>query len=240
MKSKKNEKIDLRKKSFLFFQLGLAFMLATSLLLIEFKTYEIEVFEDEPVELSMLDNEDVPITDFWQTPTPPPPPPPDSDNFEISNDEPEFDMAIIDFVEPQLYDIPSADNFDNIEPIEVIEEYNIDNIQEVPIFPGCEKEKTNEGRKACMSKKINQFVSRKFNTGLGMELGLKGVNRVYVQFKIDEKGNVINVKAQASHPVLLKEGKRVIDLLPEMKPGKQGGRPVGVIYTLPISFKVQD
>ena len=57
---------------------------------------------------------------------------------------------------------------------------------------------------------------------------------------IDEKGNIGQVRARAPHPRLEKEAARVINSLPKMKPGKQRGKPVGVMYSLPIAFKVQD
>lgn len=241
MKTKKNQKTDLRQKSFLFFQLGLAFMLTTSLILIEFKTYEKEASDPMNVELSMLDmeDEDIPITVFRQTP-PPPPPPTNPDTFDVKDDDEDVDESIFDYTEPDFDDIPSPAVIDDISKEEDIEEFTFENIQEVPVFPGCEKMKTNEERKECMSKKINEFVNKKFDTSLGINLGLKGVNRVYVLFKIDQQGNVVDVQARSNHPKLTKEGERVVGQLPSMQPGKQRGRAVGVIYTLPITFQVQD
>ncbi|WP_029036730.1 M56 family metallopeptidase [Salinimicrobium xinjiangense] len=111
-------------------------------------------------------------------------------------------------------------------------------IDEVPVFPGCEALKTNEDRKGCMSEKINAFVSTNFDTSLGQQLGLEGINRVYVQFKIAEDGTVEVLGARAPHPVLEEEARRVVNLLPQMKPGKQSGQEVGVLYSLPITFRV--
>ena len=42
------------------------------------------------------------------------------------------------------------------------------------------------------------------------------------------------------HKLLEEEGKRVINLLPKMEPGKQRGKPVPVRYTIPINFQVQN
>ncbi len=113
-------------------------------------------------------------------------------------------------------------------------------IENVPIFPGCESMKNNEARKACMSEKVSKLVNRKFNTELGGELGLSGINKIFVQFKIDRSGNITNIRSRAPHPRLQKEAERVIKLLPKMTPGKQRGKPVGVLYSLPITFKVED
>ncbi len=111
-------------------------------------------------------------------------------------------------------------------------------IDEVPIFEGCEDLTSNEERKTCMSQKITQFVNTNFNTGLGKELNLKGTNRVITQFRIDETGNVVDVKARAPHPDLEKEAIRVISELPKMQPGKQDGKEISVMYSLPIVFQI--
>ena len=113
-------------------------------------------------------------------------------------------------------------------------------IENVPVFPGCEKKKNNADRRSCMSEKITRFVQRKFNTDLAGDLGLSGRQRINVIFKIDKTGNVVGVRARAPHPRLEKEAQRVINMLPKMKPGKQRGKAVIVPYSLPIIFQVQD
>ena len=88
--------------------------------------------------------------------------------------------------------------------------------------------------------KITQMVNREFNTNLGKELGLKGVNRIYVRFKIDANGDIVDIGARGPHPALEAEAKRVINMLPAMTPGKQRGKNVGVLYSLPIVFQVAE
>ena len=112
-------------------------------------------------------------------------------------------------------------------------------IENVPVFPGCERGNNAKKRK-CMSEKIAKFVQRKFNTELAGDLGLSGRQRISVIFKIDKSGNVTGVRARAPHPRLEKEAQRVINLLPKMQPGKQRGKAVIVPYSLPIIFQVQD
>ena len=131
---------------------------------------------------------------------------------------------------------------------EITEREKIDNtgsvpfsvIENVPVFPGCENLGTNEERKECMSKKISQFVSENFDTGLPKDLGLTGVNRVYVQFKIDKTGEIVNVNARAAKPELEVEAKRVVSELPQIKPGEHEGEKVGVLYSLPITFQINE
>ncbi|GGW78435.1 M56 family metallopeptidase [Salegentibacter mishustinae] len=111
-------------------------------------------------------------------------------------------------------------------------------IEEVPVFEGCEDLSSNEERKKCMSNKISQFVNRNFNTGLGKELNLSGIHRVIAQFRINDTGQIVDVKARASRPELEAEAIRVISELPEMQPGKQDGENISVMYSLPIVFQV--
>lgn len=112
-------------------------------------------------------------------------------------------------------------------------------VQEVPIFPGCEKGSRDE-RKACFEKKVGKFISRKFNNELASTLGLpSGKQKIYVQFTITKSGAIEIKEAKAAHKRLEKEGKRVVNLLPEMIPGKQDGKPVNVSYMVPIVFQVQ-
>ena len=118
-------------------------------------------------------------------------------------------------------------------------EVSFSTVQNVPIFPGCEKG-NNAQRRKCMSQKITKFVQRKFNTDLAGDLGLSGRQRISVIFKIDQNGDVVGVRARAPHPRLVKEATRVVNLLPKMKPGKQRGKAVIVPYSLPIIFQVQD
>ncbi len=110
-------------------------------------------------------------------------------------------------------------------------------IDQVPLFPGCEDLSSNEEQKKCMSSKIQEHIMKNFNSEVGK--GLTGVNRVIVQFKIDKEGKIADVKARAASPELEKEGIRVVESLPQMTPGKQNGRDVNVMYSLPIVFQAK-
>jgi len=112
-------------------------------------------------------------------------------------------------------------------------------VDQIPIFPGCETLDTNDLQKECMSEKIAQFVNLNFDTSLGKKLKMYGVNRVIVQFKINKEGDISNVRARAPHPDLEREAIRVINSLPKMVPGKQKGKAVAVMYSLPIVFQVE-
>jgi len=66
----------------------------------------------------------------------------------------------------------------------------------------------------------------------------KGSNKIYVKFTISKTGNIEDIKARAASPELAEEAKRVVAQLPKMQPGIQDGKPVNVLYSLPIIFKI--
>lgn len=129
---------------------------------------------------------------------------------------------------------------EKIEIIEVEESIEVPFavVDQVPVMLGCQNLTTNEEQKACMSKNIAIHVNKNFNTDMAKQLGLVGKQRISVIFKIDTQGDVIEVRARAPHPDLEKEAIRVINLLPQFKPGLQKGKIVTVPYSLPILFQV--
>ncbi len=239
MEPKKNTKANVGRNSSLFFAIGLALMLFLTNYAINYKTYDKSDIDIGQLNLDEELEEEIPITEQIQTPPPPPPPPAAPEVIEIVEDEEEVEETVIESTE-----VDQETEIVEVEEVEVEEvEEDIDVpfsvIENVPIFPGCEKG-NNAKKRDCMSKKISQFVNRKFNTELAGDLGLSGRQRIMVIFKIDKTGSVTGVRARAPHPGLEKEAKRVIGLLPKMKPGKQRGKPVNVPYSLPIIFQVQD
>lgn len=113
-------------------------------------------------------------------------------------------------------------------------------VENAPIFPGCENIPSKEGKKECFEDKMTRFVNKKFNTDLAHDLGLKGIQKIYVQFTINKEGLVENIKVRAPHYRLEKEALRVVNKLPTMTPGFQRDAPVNVTYLLPIIFKLMD
>lgn len=240
MEPKKNPKADIKKNSAFYYALGIAAVMLITFLLINHKTYDAVDLDIAQLSIDMEDEEDIPMTEIQQTPPPPPPPPAAPEVIEVVEDEEEIEETVIESTETD-----EAEEIVEIEEVDVEEvEEDVDVpfavIENVPVFPGCEKKKNNADRKKCMSEKITKHVNKKFNTDLAADLGLSGVQRIAVAFKIDKSGNIVGVRARAPHPALAKEAERVIKSLPKMQPGRQRGKAVNVPYALPIKFQVQD
>ena len=236
MQTKKNRKADIGINSSLYFALGLAFVTFLFYSVINYKSYDDTGLDTGTINMSALDEEEPPEINQVKPPPPPPPPPPAPEVIEIVEDEEEVEETIIESTESdEDLEIEDLD----IEEVEEDVEVPFAVIENVPVFPGCERG-NNEKKRKCMSEKISKFVQRKFNTDLAGDLGLTGRQRISVIFKIDKGGNVTGVRARAPHPRLEKEAQRVINLLPKMQPGKQRGKAVIVPYSLPIIFQVQD
>lgn len=112
-------------------------------------------------------------------------------------------------------------------------------IERVPVFPECEGNREAYIKK-CFDDNITKIITKNFNSnlvnGLGYNEGEK--IRVYGQFTITKEGKVDLVSAKGSHDILTDEAKRVIRLIPKMKPGRQGDKKVAVRYIFPIILKV--
>tara|TARA_R110000850_G_scaffold203228_1_gene329542 strand:+ start:164962 stop:165816 length:855 start_codon:yes stop_codon:yes gene_type:complete len=108
-----------------------------------------------------------------------------------------------------------------------------------PIFPGCEIEDFKE-RKKCMSFKIDEYIKENYNTGLFDKIVLqKDTVQINVSFKLNSQGKISNVIAKGPHKLIEKEAIRVLTSLPQMIPGKQNGKDVSLLYSLPIIFEVE-
>ena len=235
--------VNLRQNNVVYFQVGLIVALVLAILILEIKSpvlnYQTPPLED--VATLSIDDwnqpfveevKEKPVTKITETSKLLPP--------EVVDDlTPEtLELPDFDFVEPTEGEI----DMDALVPVpeKEIETFNVMAVEIVPIYPGCEGFKSNAERKTCLQQKLNALIGKNFDTSLGDEYGLSGMNKVDVQFTIDEFGNVVNLKTRASHPALEKEAERVMGKVPQMKPGKQQGKNVRVMYYQPIKFKIQN
>jgi len=237
MQPKKNHKAELRKNSSLYFVIGLSVILFISWQAIEWKTYDKNQYDYESLNVEDDDDEEIPITEQLKTPPPPPPPPPPAPEvIEIVQDEEEVEETVIESTETSNDEIIEVDDVD-IE--EEDEDINIPFaiIEDVPIFPGCEKV-SKDKRRDCFQDQMNKHIKRNFRyPEIAQEMGIQG--RVYVSFIIDKDGSINNITMSGPDQNLEKEAQRIISKLPQMIPGKQRGRAVRVPFSIPITFRLQ-
>jgi len=134
-------------------------------------------------------------------------------------------------IEQKINSLPGGDSLDP-EPDEIID---FKKLEDAPIFAGCEGLEKEESKR-CFTKGISNFINKRFNTGVADNLS--GKQKIWVEFKVDKNGKIVDIKARSLHKSLEKEAIRVVEKLPAMTPGMQRKRPVSVKYTLPIALIV--
>lgn len=98
--------------------------------------------------------------------------------------------------------------------------------EEMPFYPGGETE-----RLKFLADNI-QYPEQ------ALASGIQGI--VYLQFVVDSKGNITDVKIMRGIGGGCEdEALRVIKMMPQWHPGKQNGQTVRVLYTMPVSFKIR-
>ncbi len=240
MEEKKSPRADLNRFSSLFLWLGLVFVLFVSWRIVEYKQYEKEKFDDEKWVVNAEDleqNKEVkieqPKIEQQQQKKAPP--------AEVKKVKDEEKVEEIEFQSSETDEEEAVDEPEEIQTEEPEEEVDVafQFVESAPVFPGCEKYEGNKKKlKDCMSRKIERFINRYFDKGIGEDIGASGIVKVWAQFIVDKNGNVVEIRARSSYKELEKEAIRVLKKLPKMKPGQQRGKPVRVRYNLPIQFRV--
>ena len=102
-----------------------------------------------------------------------------------------------------------------------------DVVEQMPQFPG--------GQAAMM-----KFIADSLRyPSVAFENGIEG--RVIVKFVVDCEGNIVNpLVVRSVDPLLDREAIRLVKSMPKWIPGRQNGKPVCVIYNVPIRFKLYE
>jgi protein TonB len=222
MELKKNPKLDYRKKSVLFFNIGLVLSL-----LMVISAFEWEFVENASVvDLNRNTTYDQVIDIAITKQEPPPKPQPKNitvidiveDNVEVEEINVVFDIYEVDKIEDVVYDFgePEVEKAEEIPSI----------VETMPSFKGGIVE-------------FYKFIGKNLKyPAQARRIGIEG--KVFVHFIIDEDGSLSDVKvvrgigAGCDEEVI-----RIVNKSPKWNPGKQRGRPVRVRMMLPITFKLQ-
>lgn len=235
---------------------GMACSLAFVLLAFSWTSYESEVYiPDGAFELDEEIEIEPPRTADPPPPLPPPPPPvieevPEEEIDE--EDEPEF--VDQDIEEESIMEEPEPEPIKEKAPVappppmpepeeEIAEIFKV--VEQMPRFPGCEDVGGTEKEKAdCAMMKMMKYVYKNLKyPAIARENGIEG--RVTLQFVVDQQGKVVNAHVvrgigAGCDKAALKVVNAMNQLPQRWTPGMQRGKPVKVLYTLPVTFELQN
>ncbi|WP_297905828.1 M56 family metallopeptidase [uncultured Parabacteroides sp.] len=111
-------------------------------------------------------------------------------------------------------------------PVEEKRERTLTVVDVMPQYPGGDEE-------------LLKFIAQSIKYPVdAQQAGIQG--RVICSFVVDKKGNIVEPKIiRGIDPSLDAEALRVIGTMPRWTPGRQDGKRVRVLYTVPITFRLQ-
>ncbi len=223
---KKSNKANLENRRSIFLQIGL--IIALILILVAFEwtssTSQVQTFE---INYGFSIDEDIIMNTRQKEIKPPPPPlPQPNDILNITKDDKPIKNEFIGReVEPipwQEIEIKAYEEYP-----EPTEEIDFQIVEDKPSFQG----EGEYGFRVWVAKNL-------MYPEIAAENGISG--KVYVRFIINTRGEVEDaVVTRGVDPSLDNEAIRVIMSSPKWSPGKQRGKPVSVIFKMPINFVLQ-
>lgn len=228
MIAKKNNRADLERKRFAFFQIGLVVAGSLTLAAFEYTSVSVEkkkvtiveeapmwTFKEDMLDENILDSKPQPQQTSLQTEP--------VDEVTISTNP----LDKTGKFTPIIIDDPCDDCEEKIEIVDDTPDSGILLVSDVdPAFPG--------GYNAMMSFIQNTLVVPQ----IMIEMGAGGL--VNVEFVVNTDGTISHVKcANQAHPALMKEAERVVAAMPNWIPGENAGKKVRVRYTIPINVVVK-
>lgn len=229
MELKKSPKADLENKRNLFVQLGLVVSLAICLYGFEATSKVDQVQSLGSMSGQTVEEEIIPVTRQEEVKPPPPPPPKVVDMLVIVDDNTEIQDEL------EIEDTEATDKTAIIAVMQVSDNKQEEEKEETPVFFIVEEMPDFPGGQLALRKFIAQAIKYPV---IAQENGIQG--KVFVNFVVEKDGSVTKATiSRGVDPSLDKEALRVVNSLPKWKPGKQGGKPVRVSYTVPINFVLQ-
>ncbi|MBK7406967.1 MAG: energy transducer TonB [Saprospirales bacterium] len=231
-------------------RMSIAIALALIIFAFNWTTYE---KQEEYQQYTLALDEEISIEPPRSKELPPPPPPPPAPLVaeivvnDVEEDAPEFADQSIEAetrVEaPVIVEkaAPPPPPPPKMKEPEVEEIFKI--VEQMPRFPGCDNiSGDNSAKSECANKKLMEFIYANIQyPAIARENNVEGT--VVVQFVVDTDGTISNAKvvrdigAQCGDEAL-----RIVELMNNMPekwtPGKQRGRPVKVLFMLPVKFKL--
>ena len=228
MEIKKSPKADLESKKLTFALIGLVVTLFIVWRVFEYKSYDKQIVDDLQKTVEVIEEEMVEITKQEQPKPQPPAPKPQVTQIEIVDNEEEIEEEIEIDAEVSQDEVLEEYDFTppEIEEEEIVEAEIFKVVEEMPEFPGG-------------AAKMMEFIQKNIKYPLmARESDIQG--RVFVNFVVEPDGSITNVTVMRGiGGGCDEEALRVVQSMPNWKPGKQRGSAVRCSFTVPIIFKLQ-
>jgi len=244
--------MDVFKYSRPFFNFGLLIAVALAFVAMNWTTYEHKI-KVNLNDLVLTEEVEVEVPRTNEPPPPPPPPPPPviqevPNTVTLAEDQPVFEnqevtidtkVESVVFVEKKTVAPPPPPP---PPPPAPDEEEIFKVVEQMPRFPGCEDKKTEDEKLLCSKTKLLEYIYERMRyPAIARENGVEG--QVVIQFVVTRHGTIDDI-------VILRDigagcGEAALEVIEGMNnmgkkwtPGKQRGRPVKVLFTLPVKFKI--
>ena len=228
MEIKKSPKADLESKKLTFALIGLVVTLFIVWRVFEYKSYDKQIVDDLQKTVEVIEEEMVEITKQEQPKPQPPAPKPQVTQIEIVDNEEEIEEEIEINAEVSQDEVLEEYDFTppEIEEEEIVEAEIFKVVEEMPEFPGG-------------AAKMMEFIQKNIKYPMmARESDIQG--RVFVNFVVEPDGTITNVTVMRGiGGGCDEEALRVVQSMPNWKPGKQRGSAVRCSFTVPIIFKLQ-
>ena len=228
MEIKKSPKADLESKKLTFALIGLVVTLFIVWRVFEYKSYDKQIVDDLQKTVEVIEEEMVEITKQEQPKPQPPAPKPQVTQIEIVDNEEEIEEEIEIDAEVSQDEVLEEYDFTppDIEEEEIVEAEIFKVVEEMPEFPGG-------------AAKMMEFIQKNIKYPMmARESDIQG--RVFVNFVVEPDGTITNVTVMRGiGGGCDEEALRVVQSMPNWKPGKQRGSAVRCSFTVPIIFKLQ-
>ncbi|MBO5956743.1 MAG: energy transducer TonB [Bacteroidales bacterium] len=228
MEIKKSPKADLESKKLTFALIGLVVTLFIVWRVFEYKSYDKQIVDDLQKTVEVIEEEMVEITKQEQPKPQPPAPKPQVTQIEIVDNEEEIEEEIEIDAEVSQDEVLEEYDFTppEIEEEEIVEAEIFKVVEEMPEFPGG-------------AAKMMEFIQKNIKYPMmARESDIQG--RVFVNFVVEPDGTITNVTVMRGiGGGCDEEALRVVQSMPNWKPGKQRGSAVRCSFTVPIIFKLQ-
>lgn len=223
MTPKKSQKASIEQNRFIYFESGIILALALLLIAFEWPTEKQNQVIATPASSNLFTEE---IIRTVRKEEPRPPAPPIAPEITIVENKYVFDEPDWNF-SPEVGILEGLALFP-IEPEDEPAEPSIFvSVQNMPTFLG--------GGIADFQRYVQSHINYPRQA---IDLQLQG--RVYVQFVVDEKGQITQAQITRSiDPILDNAVLSALDECPRWKPGLQHGRPAKVLFSIPVNFILQ-